>query len=253
MHPTNPEILFAGYGNLWKTTNGGTLWNNITRNLPNELYFTYLAVDDADPKTAWITCAGFEDGLKVFKTNDGGETWDNITMNLPNLPANCIVEHHNNEYNPVYVGMDVGVYYTNDTLNEWMLFSNELPNVIISELEIHEARNKLYAATFGRGIWNIDLYESEDDSGIESPIYDIQMEVFPNPSNGDFDIFLSNFNIDNASLKIIDVAGVHIYSSPITNRGLLFRESYNLDLKPGLYYIIITDNKHTKATKFIVQ
>ena len=33
-----------------------------------------------------------------------------------------------------------------------------LPNVVVSELEIHYASEKIRAATFGRGIWESPLY-----------------------------------------------------------------------------------------------
>ena len=32
-----------------------------------------------------------------------------------------------------------------------------MPNVIVNELEIQYQSNKLFAATYGRGLWNIDL------------------------------------------------------------------------------------------------
>jgi len=49
--------------------------------------------------------------------------------------------------------MDVGVYYRDNTMNDWTPFTTNLPNVEISEFEIHEPTNKIRAATYGRGIW----------------------------------------------------------------------------------------------------
>jgi len=310
MHPSNYDILYAGYGNLWKTTNGGTNWSkisnfpiqenlqqpkqitsiavsksnpdviyvskrpyyfynelgtvwrttdggtswtNITSNLPNEVYYMYLAVDDTNPNNAWLACAGFEAGLKVYKTTNGGSSWNNISMNLPNLPVNCIVEHQGKQYNPLYVGMDVGVYYTNDTLNDWILFNDQLPNVIISELEIHEETNKIYAATFGRGIWRADLYQSSEITNINNPVYDIQMNIFPNPSNGKFELVINDFNILHATLKIIDITGKLVYSSQIVAQTAEYRKRFNLKLNSGFYYVIVSSNNHRKVKKIVVQ
>ncbi|MCP4181555.1 MAG: T9SS type A sorting domain-containing protein [bacterium] len=245
-----PYHFYNELGSVWITTNGGDTWENITANLPNELYITYMAVDDENPSTAWVTCSGFEEGLKVYKTINSGESWVNISRNLPNLPANCIVEHKGKQHNPIYIGMDVGVYYTNDTLNQWILLNDQLPNVIISELEIHEASNKLYAATFGRGIWNVDLYENTDNP--ENNIYNSDMETYPNPSNGTFELVLYNFQSENASLKVLDITGKTVYSSTITSESPEFQKSISLNVDAGLYYVVIYDEKHSKVRKIII-
>ncbi len=54
--------------------------------------------------------------------------------------------------------MDVGIYYTDSTLSNWQPFDQGLPNVIVNELEIQYGAGKLRAATYGRGIWQSDLY-----------------------------------------------------------------------------------------------
>ncbi|NOZ45194.1 MAG: T9SS type A sorting domain-containing protein [Chlorobi bacterium] len=244
---------FNEAGSVWRTTNGGDSWTNITNNLPDSIYYTYIITDDNDPDLVWITLGGFNDGLKVFKTVNGGINWENISLNLPNLPVNCIVKQSNAEYNPVYIGMDIGIYYKNDTMESWMLYNNGFPNVIVSELEIHEATNKLYAATFGRGIWNVDLYENTDTtSGIKNPIYNTQVNLFPNPVNNKFNLVLKNVNLDNATISIIDITGKKLYENQISFKQNYYRQTFNLDLMPGLYFLIVSDNNNSKSKKFIV-
>ncbi|MCB0314332.1 MAG: hypothetical protein KDH84_13905, partial [Calditrichaeota bacterium] len=60
----------------------------------------------------------------------------------------------------LYVGTDVGIYYRNNTMSEWMPFITNLPNVIVQELEIHYGSDRLRAATYGRGIWESPLAPS---------------------------------------------------------------------------------------------
>ncbi|MBI3501349.1 MAG: T9SS type A sorting domain-containing protein [Bacteroidetes bacterium] len=43
-------------------------------------------------------------------------------------------------------------------MNAWVPFNNGFPNVVVSELEINYPANKIRAATFGRGLWESDLY-----------------------------------------------------------------------------------------------
>ena len=247
-----PYFFYNVSSALLKTTDGGNNWTDITAGLPSQLYFLYIAVDNGNPNTAWVTCAGFEDGNKVFKTTDGGANWENISRNLPNLPVNCIAEHQGKDYNPIYIGMDVGVYYTNDTMSQWLLFNDELPNVIISELEVHEASNQLYAATFGRGIWKVDLYESNELTAIDEVIYDINVNVTPNPNNGIFELNIDNIDLDRVMFRIVDITGRIVHHSEIEINSSVYRKTYDLGLKPGNYYAIISHNNRSKTIKFIV-
>jgi hypothetical protein len=64
-------------------------------------------------------------------------------------------------HNPMYVGTDFGVYYNDDNLADWILFSTGLPNVVVLELEIDECQGMIRAATFGRGVWESPLYCNE--------------------------------------------------------------------------------------------
>ena len=56
-----------------------------------------------------------------------------------------------------YIGTDVGVYYKDNTMTEWVPFNNGLPNVIVNELEIHYSEGTISAATYGRGVWESPL------------------------------------------------------------------------------------------------
>lgn len=155
--PTNENYIYAGTtSNIYCTKNGGTSWTNISSGLPNTSY-TYIAVSNSNPETIWVTCSGFNSGQKVYRSDNAGNTWTNISDNLPNIPANCIV-HQKNTDDGIYVGTDLGVYYTNNHMTGWKSFNNGLPNVIVNELEIHENSHKLRAATFGRGLWESPLY-----------------------------------------------------------------------------------------------
>jgi len=103
-----------------------------------------------------VTLSGYLDGNKVYMSNDAGVTWNNYSEGLPNLPADCIV-YQNGSNDRLYVGMDVGVYYHDNSMSSWQLYNNGLPKVIINELEIQYSSGKLRAATYGRGLWECDL------------------------------------------------------------------------------------------------
>lgn len=155
---SNPNVLYAGKGNrLYRTTDGGTTWTSIVTGLPTaSAYLTEIAISNTDPNKIWATFSGYSASNKVFASTNGGSTWTNISSGLPNLPVNCIV-YENNSNDAIYVGTDVGVYYRNAT-TPWTAFMTNLPNVKVSDLEIHYGTSKIRAGTYGRGLWESPLY-----------------------------------------------------------------------------------------------
>ncbi|HNQ83686.1 MAG TPA: hypothetical protein PKM34_08590, partial [Bacteroidales bacterium] len=59
-----------------------------------------------------------------------------------------------------YIGTDVGVYYRDDDIGDWVPFMNGLPAVMVFDLEINESAGVITAATYGRGFWRSELYSS---------------------------------------------------------------------------------------------
>lgn len=152
----NNQVLWAAKaGALYKTNNGGTNWTTIT-NVPAGT-ISSIACSNTDPNRAWITYSGFSGGNKVFQTNDQGVTWLNLSSSLPNIPINYITRQ-NNSNDALYIATDAGVYFKDSTLTIWQPFFNGLPNVIVTQLAIHYATGKIRASTYGRGLWESDLY-----------------------------------------------------------------------------------------------
>jgi photosystem II stability/assembly factor-like uncharacterized protein len=93
MDPTNPRILYAstwrvrrtpyslesgGEGSaLWKSTDGGDTWKNISRNkgLPKKtLGIIGVSVSRSNPQNVYAILEAEDGG--VFRSRDGGETWE---------------------------------------------------------------------------------------------------------------------------------------------------------------------------------
>ena len=93
MDPTNPRILYAstwrvrrtpyslesgGEGSaLWKSTDGGDTWKNISRNkgLPKgTLGIIGVTISPSNPQNVYAIVEAEEGG--VFRSRDGGETWE---------------------------------------------------------------------------------------------------------------------------------------------------------------------------------
>jgi len=154
---SDPDYLYvAKSSSVYKSVNGGNTWEDISGNIPN-YSITYISIHPSDPQKIAISFSGFSSSKKVYVTENAGDTWINMTANLPNIPANCVA-FNDDEYDGLYVGMDVGIYYRDNTMDDWIPFMNNLPNVIVSELEISPSIGKIRAGTYGRGLWESDLY-----------------------------------------------------------------------------------------------
>ena len=198
LDPTNPSTIIAGYKSVWRSTDQGTNWTNIGDNIsPSNLNYLAISPTDAnyiyagrantmyktsdggttwttystpgsstamikvspnDPETIYAVRSSFSAGNKVYKSINAGMTWTNISGTLPNLYANCIAVHNDVE-ETIYVGMDIGVYYKNNSTPDWTLFNVDLPNVEVKEIEIKESANEIYLATYGRGVWKNNTIE----------------------------------------------------------------------------------------------
>jgi photosystem II stability/assembly factor-like uncharacterized protein len=177
IHPTNPATLFAGYSELYKTTNRGNTWTQISEvNATNKLKNIAICASDpnvifmADDSRMWRTIDGGDiwerltlpssgtitsiciknddpntiwftrggyNANRVFKTTNGGTTWTNISNGLPAIPLYSLV------YNKLE-GQSEQLYvgtevgvYFKDGENNWVYFNNGLPNVKIGEIELY--------------------------------------------------------------------------------------------------------------------
>ncbi|EFK96578.1 conserved hypothetical protein, partial [sediment metagenome] len=154
--PSNTSTIYAAtVSKLYVTTDGGGSWNDISNGIGN---ISYIAVDPMNSKRIWITNSGFSGNSKVYEYD--GMTWKNLSGNLPNVPVNTIV-YQKDSPDRLYIGTDIGTFYTDYGSAYWEEFGSGLPNVIVTELEIQYSAKKLRAATYGRGIWDIDLLECD--------------------------------------------------------------------------------------------
>jgi PKD repeat protein len=162
--PSNDNYIYAAKGSaLYVSTDGSTFTN---RTPSGGGTITYIAISNTDPSKAWITFSGYT-STKVFMTTNAGVSWTNYSTGLPSLPANCIV-YQNGTSDALYVGMDIGVYYRSSSMGSWQAFNTGLPNAIVNELEIQYSSQRLRAATYGRGLWESDLYSQPNSPPVAS-------------------------------------------------------------------------------------
>lgn len=258
--PTSPQAIYIAKrpnyfaseaGAFWVTTDLGNTWNDRTLGLNDSLYITDIAAHPTAAGTVALTMGGFLAGEKVFLSTDYGQTWTSISDNLPNLPANTLV-YGPDAYHTLFVGMDAGVWYRNDTLSTWQLYATDLPNVVVSDLEVHVATQRLYAATFGRGIWQVDLPSVPTAVGDPS-FAAARMELYPNPSNGHFRVRLEGVPANKAAVQVINTLGAKVMQQDIQLSSKDATFDLSMDLAPGVYYLDLRAGGQHLSRKFVVE
>jgi PKD repeat protein len=129
-HPTNASILFAGFKNVWKSTNRGNSWSKIS-NL-NIGGITILKVAKSNPNYIYIS-----NSTSIHKTTDGGTTWSVVAV--PNAGSNAITDLAINETNPDKIWITrsgynatTKVYKSIDGGATWSNLSLGLPNIPVN-------------------------------------------------------------------------------------------------------------------------
>jgi photosystem II stability/assembly factor-like uncharacterized protein len=95
--PSNPDIIYASMwevregpwedgnefngtgGGLFKSTDGGSTWNQLRSGLPEDLSQIYVAIAPSDAKRLYATVGAASGKLGVYRSDDAGQSWVQIT------------------------------------------------------------------------------------------------------------------------------------------------------------------------------
>ncbi len=186
-HPTEPMVFYFGAvaGGVWKTTDGGTYWENVSDGHFRTSSVGALAVAESDPNVIYAGTGeatiridvSYGDG--VYKTTDGGKTWTHA--GLADTRHIGKIRVHPRDPDLVYVAAlghafgpnrERGVFRSRDGGRSWqqVLFASDKAGAIDLALDPGNPR-VLYAATWEvyRYFWTLSsggpdsrLYKSTD-------------------------------------------------------------------------------------------
>ncbi len=154
----NTNLLYASSGNrLYLTENAKSSqvsWEVLTPMLPTTSAITAIEAHPTDENVVYIAQQS-----RIFKSSDKGHTWSEISANLLDIQISTIAIYRNSNEG-IYLGTDIGVFYRESGMENWMLYSDGLPaSVKVTEIEIYydplNPQNDLVrAGTYGRGLWS---------------------------------------------------------------------------------------------------
>ncbi|MBO0882565.1 MAG: hypothetical protein J2P17_19980, partial [Mycobacterium sp.] len=101
--PAEPMTFYFGAcaGGVWKTTDGGTYWHNVSDGFFGTAAIGAIAVADADPQVIYVgtgeSCIrnNVSHGDGVYRSTDGGKTWRNVGLR-DSRHIGCIRVHPRN-------------------------------------------------------------------------------------------------------------------------------------------------------------
>jgi hypothetical protein len=161
---TSPATtIYAGTdtGKVWKTTNAtaspasDVTWTQLGAGVLPQRWVTSIVVDPTDANHVYVSFSNYKGDLaaNVWESLDGGATWVNISGNLPNAPVWMLT--YDQPRHQLYSCTDYGVFYLKNGDKNWARMGTGLPNAPVFDLKLTGDGNAIYAATFGRGIYQI--------------------------------------------------------------------------------------------------
>lgn len=265
LNPSNPTTVLVGYRDVYKSVNNGTSWLEISNfnfsnpidlisYAPSDTNYIYIvqgatiyrtkngglawetigqaraeirdiAVDYDDPNRFWIAVSSFGEQEQIYEYY--GQNKTNISYDLPSIPANTIVTVKNSS-GKLVIGTDIGTYYKNAAESSWKIFGKDLPPVVVTDLEINYSTGKIYAGTFGRGIWANEIFACQ----ISAPNIIVQ---------GDLEFCYG----DSVTLSLVGNYENFKWSNGDTNTTITVYST-------GSYYVIVTDNEGCSARSEVI-
>lgn len=166
------NTLYAGTmnGRVFRFTRAGAAWTQTRIDnlggasaLPLAGAITSIAIDWADGtgNSVYVAFGGNGDYRHVWHFN--GTQWQQRSGPAAGAATSLMdVQHNAIVCDPaasatLYVGADIGVWRSTDSGSTWEAFSPGLPDAPVLDLDLHNPRRLLRAATYGRGVYELDL------------------------------------------------------------------------------------------------
>jgi hypothetical protein len=128
------------------------------RNFSNGGYLRSLEVEINNSDHILLTFTSY--GVnKIWESKDGGLSWNSVDGNLPDMPVWWILFDPINSAGAI-IATEMGVWKTNELQGSettWEVMASGLGNVRCSMLKYRDSDKTLVVATYGRGLYSINL------------------------------------------------------------------------------------------------
>jgi len=243
--PTNDQILYAGYADVWKTTNRGDSWTQISTMTASTYRLRSMAIAPSNNQILYVATLN-----QIRKTSNGGISWIDITGNLPvqiydNSENITAIAVKNDDANTLWVTLS---YYTPNKVYQstnggasWTDISAGLPSIPVYSIvqnKLSTAEVQLYVGTelgvyfkegadnwiaFNSGLPNVKIGEIEiyyAPSALESKL---RAATY---GRGLWESTVNDF-LSNGIEIVANDKSVKVYPNPVTNELMIEIEGNN--------------------------
>jgi hypothetical protein len=157
-----------------------------------------------------------------------------------------------------FIGTDVGVWASLDAGGSWSPFETGLPNVVVSDLEIHRSGGKLVAGTYGRGMWEVDITSMSTgvETGVQAGPRNLMLDApWPNPVTDQATLRFAAKYAGVVTLDIHDVAGrlvSRVAEIPAGDGLIRMADWLTDDVPSGVYFAVLKAGEERISRKLIV-
>ena len=159
------DMLWAASddGRVHVTKNGGTTWNDVSKNLkglPSGSWITQIKASQTNKGEALLVANDyrrFNYTPYAYRTKNYGKTWERIVdqSDVKNYTLSIVEDPINT--NLMFLGTDDGLYISLNAGQKWEKFDAEIfPTVSVKDLVIQSREHDLVIGTFGRAAWVLD-------------------------------------------------------------------------------------------------
>lgn len=253
--PSDSNYIYVGTddAHVWRSKDGGNNWIPIQSGLPQR-WVTSIAVDDLDPEAVYITFSGyrFNDPMAhVYHSENAGDDWTDMSGDLPDVPVNDILIDPEMP-NTFYLATDVGVMTSNDAGSHWALTGTGMPVLVVTDLCLHQPTRTLYAATYGRSMYQLSLPPL---IATHEPAAQADISVFPNPFSVESNIAIGSLGHAAGELEIWDGKGNLLKRFGLVQPGSTVRWAGDNDsggkVPPGVYFVAFRKKEGLVTRKVI--
>lgn len=219
---SNSSILYTAEPNLklFMTHNANAdsvIWVSLSGNLP--VFNAAITSIETHPSDTNIVYIGFHND--VYRSADQGQSWELLSGTLPDVSVNTVVIDSTGAPEALYIGTDMGVYYKDGSMIDWQPFNSGMPmSSRVTELEIFygptASENRLKAATYGRGLWESDLFGAEDV--VFPPVAMLSQVQSSNEVYDDFEVNLTFYRaLDEVAMNDLIENDIYIENATVTD------------------------------------
>ncbi|MEZ5046949.1 MAG: hypothetical protein R2831_08150 [Chitinophagaceae bacterium] len=169
--PTNSQLIYISglWSGLAKSSDGGRTFEHFPKNILVDGQSTELnrihsiCISPYNENEVWL---GFgymsnynsfcHSGLRIIYSSDGGKTWTNQSAGLSPF-AIADIKYIEGSSGSLLAASPMGIFFKENEFTPWVLWGNNLPKSIITEIDINYCRGKIIVSSYGRGLWESDL------------------------------------------------------------------------------------------------